>query len=95
MIGWYIIYSESIDKFYIGSTSDFNSRLLKHNNHFYGINHFTNRAEDWTLFVFIPTINYPHAQRIEKLIKKMKSRNYIQNLKKYPDIILKIAKKTK
>ena len=32
----YIIYSEKLNKFYVGTTDDIENRLLKHNNGFYG-----------------------------------------------------------
>ena len=43
----YIIYSNNIDKFYIGySCSDINARLEKHNQNHKG---FTGKANDWKL----------------------------------------------
>ena len=41
----YIIYSKSIDKFYIGSCKDFSVRLDQHNNHVFNKS-FTLRAID-------------------------------------------------
>ena len=32
----YIIYSESIDKYHIGSCKDFSERINQHNNHTFG-----------------------------------------------------------
>tara|TARA_R110002050_G_scaffold299089_1_gene463800 strand:- start:33246 stop:33533 length:288 start_codon:yes stop_codon:yes gene_type:complete len=90
MIGAYIIHSIKLNRFYIGSTTDINQRLINHNNHHHGKNTFTAKANDWTIFLFIPTPNYPQANRIELLIKKKKSAIFIQNLKKYPELIKKL-----
>ena len=88
MIGCYIIHSSKLNKFYIGATQDdVTSRIEKHNNSTYGKHRFTAKADDWTLFLFIPTKDYPQAIRIERKIKSMKSANYIRELAKNPDKI--------
>ncbi|MCP9768956.1 hypothetical protein EGI22_13635 [Lacihabitans sp. LS3-19] len=92
----YILFSEKINKFYIGATqSNLEIRIKNHNSHFYQGQHFSNSAEDWNLFLKIPTDNYAHAIRLERKIKSMKSSKYISNLKKYPDLITKILEETK
>ena len=53
-------------------------------------NHYTEGAEDWVLFVKIPVKNSKQGLQIEKHIKRMKSKVYIQNLKRYPEIIEKL-----
>ncbi|MDA3818702.1 MAG: hypothetical protein PF486_15070, partial [Prolixibacteraceae bacterium] len=59
-----------------------NKRLEKHNNHSYGNHRFTAKANDWVVFLIIEARDYPHAIiRIERKIKAMKNRKYIQNLK--------------
>jgi putative endonuclease len=91
MSGCYIIFSQKLSKFYIGVTQeDVHLRLEKHNSHDYGEHRYTAAANDWELFLFIDTDDYSHAVRIEKQIKKMKSKIYINNLKKYPEMIEKI-----
>jgi putative endonuclease len=91
----YIIYSISLDKFYIGACHEnLDDRIFKHNTHFYGNHRFTAAASDWELFLKIPTTDYPQAIRIEQKIKAMKSSKYIQNLIKYPEIIDKIINET-
>jgi putative endonuclease len=42
--------------------------------------------------MLIPCESVTQAILIEKRIKKMKSRKYIENLKKYPEMIEKILK---
>lgn len=88
----YIIYAPSIDIFYIGETMDLSKRLEDHNAGVY--NHsFTKRADDWELFLNILCSNREQALRIEKHIKKMKSRIYLKNLTLYPEMIEKLKTK--
>ena len=91
----YIIYSKQIDRFYIGVTqSSLIGRIDFHNSAKYGKNKFTAKANDWELFLKIDVINIQHALKIERKIKSMKSRIYIQNLSKYPELITKIKSET-
>ncbi|MCU0328782.1 MAG: GIY-YIG nuclease family protein [Chitinophagales bacterium] len=93
MIGVYIIYSHKIDTFYIGIThEDIEERIQKHNIAFYG-KKFTAQSKDWELFHFIECNSVSQTIKIEKHIKAMKSRKYIQNLKIYPDISAKLLEK--
>ena len=74
MIGCYILFSEKLNKFYIGATQeDVSLRIEKHNFGTYGKHRFTAIAIDWKLYLFIPSTDYPHAVRIERKIKSMKS----------------------
>ncbi len=91
----YIIYSKQIDRFYIGVTQDSILRRIDfHNSAKYGKNKFTAKANDWELFLKIGVTNIQHALKIERKIKSMKSRIYIQNLTKYPELITKIKSET-
>ena len=91
----YIIYSASIDKYYIGMCRyDVEERIRKHNNTFYGTAHFTAQATDWKLFLSIEVPDEAHAVRLERKIKKMKSRKYIENLKKYKELRDRIVMET-
>ena len=90
MISCYILHSFCLDKFYVGITHEsVENRLLMHNNATYG-NHFTSRVNDWEIFLIILCSTVSQSMKIEKHIKKMKSKVYIQNLKVYPEIIDKI-----
>ena len=55
---------------------------------------FTAKAQDWILYLFIPTPNYKQARRIEMKIKRKKSASFIRNLKKYPELIQKLLDET-
>ena len=88
----YILYSLQYDKFYIGQTHDIEARLAKHNSSFYK-NKYTSFTDDWEYFWFESCSSKEISLLIEKHIKKMKSRKYIQNLKKYPEIFEKLLNK--
>ncbi len=88
----YIIYSTSIDKFYIGSCKDFSSRLLEHNSGIYK-NAFTRKAQDWQVYFKLDNLDKELARKIEYHIKAMKSRDYIKNLSSYPDIATQLIQK--
>ena len=81
----YILYSQSIDRFYIGETIDVENRLSEHNTHFFE-GSFTSQANDWTVFLTLECKNRTQARMIESHIKKMKSKTYIRNLKKYSNM---------
>ena len=88
----YILYSETVNRFYIGETFHVGDRLLKHNEHFFE-HSFTKIAVDWEIFFVIECDNSTVARKIERHIKNMKSRTYILNLKLYPDISRKLVEK--
>lgn len=87
----YILHSNKLNRFYIGFTSDFNTRIEFHRN---AQSHkFTSNADDWELFLKITCDSKTQGLQIEKHIKNMKSKTYIENLIQYPDIILKLKDK--
>ncbi|WP_373493325.1 GIY-YIG nuclease family protein [Aquiflexum sp.] len=88
----YILYSKSIDRFYIGYTENIESRIDQHNKHVFK-GSFTDKAEDWQIFHLITNLTESTAKLIEKHIKKNKSRTYLENLKKYPDLNQKLILK--
>jgi len=47
---------------------------------------FTHRAQDWQLYFLAEGLEFGQARRIENHIKKMKSRKYLADLLKYPEI---------
>ena len=74
----YIIYSESCNKFYIGSTSDpLEERIRKHNSNHSG---FTARANDWYLVYKEEFATKTMALKREIEIKGWKSRKRIEIL---------------
>jgi putative endonuclease len=86
----YIIYSKSLHRYYTGYTSDLRERLELHNKGFFGGKSYTRKASDWEVYFEIPCDGIEQAVFIEAKIKKMKSRHYIENLKKYPELVEKV-----
>jgi len=73
----YIIYSEKLDKFYVGYSSDLKERLRKHNS---SNKSFTGNSNDWKI---VYTEEYKSKNDVmfrEKQIKKWKSRKLIMKL---------------
>jgi putative endonuclease len=74
-----ILYSGSIDKYYTGFSTNPQKRLQQHLNNEKA--KFTEKAKDWVLAaVFFVSNNSSEAMKIEKFIKKQKSRRLIQLL---------------
>lgn len=90
----YILFSKKLDTFYIGATHDLlEHRIEKHNLHTYGNDKFTAITNDWQLYFSIPCETFHQAVAIEKHIKRMKSRKYLENLKQYPEMIQRLILK--
>lgn len=88
----YILYSVKIDKHYVGSTSNVDERLELHN-HPSIFDNWTKSGIPWVLKLIIGCDSKGQALRIEKHIKKNKSRKYLENMIKYPEIIVKLKEK--
>ena len=89
----YILESEILNRFYTGSSSNFELRKTFHDNP--EARKFTARAKDWELFLKIDCDSKQQAISIEKHIKNMKSSKYIKNLVIYPEIIQRLKEKYK
>jgi len=73
----YILYSNKINRYYVGYTDDLDWRLERHNK---GWGKYTKRGIPWKL-VYSETCNFKtEAIRREKEIKNKKSRKYIEEL---------------
>jgi putative endonuclease len=82
----YIIYSTKLDRYYTGITHDVEQRVARHNSDYYE-NKWTSRGKPWALYMQIECEDRKAAEKIEGHIKRMKSKQYIQNLRQYPEII--------
>ncbi len=71
---FYILYSISFDKFYIGYTADINERLRKHNSNHKG---FTGVANDWKVVYSEQYSTKSEAFAREREVKGWKSRKKI------------------
>ena len=90
----YILFSRSLNKFYIGSTDDLKKRLLEHITGFYEKS-YTSKRSDWELFFTIECASRKQAKLVETHIKNMKSRKFINDLKQYPELLTKIRDRYK
>ena len=73
----YILYSESRDKYYVGSCDDLEKRLADHNS---GRSTYTKTGKPWQLKYREVYESRSVARRRELEIKKKKSRKYIEYL---------------
>ncbi len=90
----YVLRSDKLAKFYIGSCVDLLYRIQQHHRKEFD-NSFTSKANDWELFFSIDNLDYRQARLIESHIKRMKSSRYLFNLKNYPEIAFKLIEKYK
>ena len=74
---FYILYSASLDKYYLGHTSDLFDRIQKHNTIHKG---FTGKANDWKLVYSETYPNKSEAYQRERQIKNWKNRTRIESL---------------
>ncbi|MEX2593366.1 MAG: GIY-YIG nuclease family protein [Anditalea sp.] len=75
----YILYSKSLDKFYIGQTSSVESRLQFHND-VKRNKIWTKRGIPWEIKTFIKFPSRSEAISAETFIKKQRSRKTIQSI---------------
>jgi putative endonuclease len=73
----YILFSQSLNKYYIGFTSDLKDRLRKHNSNHKG---FTGTRSDWIVKYTEKFETKIEALNREKQIKNWKSRLMIEKL---------------
>ena len=73
----YILFSEKINKYYRGACTDIERRLYEHN---IGHSKFTSTGIPWILKYSETYDTLNEAKKRESLIKKMKSRKYIESL---------------
>ena len=75
----YIIFSKSSNIYYVGETHNCKERVQKHNNHSYE-GAFSKIATDWELVLTFSTNSKEDALYLEKFIKRMKSRKFIEKI---------------
>ena len=73
----YIIYSQRLDRYYVGYTSDLEQRVADHNR---GKNTYTRKGIPWELRHEEKFASKEEAMRRERYIKSQKSRIFIENL---------------
>ena len=85
----YIIYSPTADKYYTGETNDFPARLELHNNH-KNLKAFTKAASDWERKLIFKCETKKDAVFLERYVKRMKSRKFIEKIIEQPEILKEI-----
>ena len=88
----YIIYSKSIDRFYIGESEDAHERLKMHIAHSFK-KAFTKAASDWIIVLDLKCNSKSDAVFLERFIKRMKSRVFIEKVIADPEMLRDILKK--
>jgi len=73
----YIIFSNSLNKFYVGESHNIKERLQKHNSHTYK-GAFTKITDDWQIALSKKCDTKDDALFLEALIKRMKSKKLRQ-----------------
>jgi putative endonuclease len=73
----YILFSDSLNKFYVGQTQDLNSRLVRHNE---GRVNFTSKGVPWKLIHFFNCPDRSEAVQLESKIKKRGIKRYLQDV---------------
>jgi putative endonuclease len=73
----YILFSEKLNKYYVGACIDIERRLYEHR---IGHSKFTALGVPWVLKYTESFETLPEAKKRELYIKKMKSRKYIEDL---------------
>ncbi|MCH7497516.1 MAG: GIY-YIG nuclease family protein [Candidatus Marinimicrobia bacterium] len=73
----YILFSDSLDKFYVGSSHNPETSLTYHNNSNKG---WTKRGRPWRLVFQQGFPNRREAQKVERFVKTQKSTRFIQKV---------------
>jgi putative endonuclease len=74
----YILYSESLHRFYTGSTENIETRLLHHNG---GYNRSTKAGRPWKVVKIFEVNNRNEALQLELSIKKRGARRFLEDIK--------------
>ncbi len=88
----YILYSKSSTKYYVGESHDVQERIRKHNEHQYH-NSFSKIASDWNLVLAFECEDRNTSLYLERFIKKMKSKKFIEKIILNPEILADILAK--
>jgi putative endonuclease len=73
----YILYSQKLDRFYIGQTALNPEQRLEEHNSARNENSFTTRGIPWTLFLTLACDSRNYAREAERHIKHMKSKAFL------------------
>ena len=88
----YILHSKSSTKYYVGETHTIKERIRMHNEHEY-TNSFSKIASDWELALAFECEDRNCALYLERFIKKMKSKVFIEKIIQNSEILTDILSK--
>ncbi len=90
MASCYILFSPRIQSYYVGLTTEpIETRLSRHNENYYP-DKWSSHGIPWEIFLVIECQDLTQARKIEAHIKRMKSRKYLENLKRFPEMVLRL-----
>ena len=75
----YIIYSNSLDSFYVGESRDCVERLHQHKTGYFKSSS-TSKASDWELKRMMEVGSISEARKVERYLKSMKSKRYLRSM---------------
>lgn len=73
----YILWSEKLQKYYVGQTANLEDRLARHNE---GREKFTKEGSPWQLVHMLKCEDRSAAMQLEKKIKKRGAKRFLQAL---------------
>ena len=73
----YILFSATLRKYYVGSTENFERRILQHNT---GRGNFTSKGMPWTTIRLIECSSRTEAVNLERKIKKRGIERFLEDL---------------
>jgi putative endonuclease len=85
----YILYSQKLNRYYIGTTDDPSRRLLEHNTQKHK-DAYTCKGIPWELMLSYACKTSKSAYDLERFIKRMKSRVFIEKVINTPSILVDI-----
>jgi len=76
----YILFSQSIQKFYIGQTNNIDQRIKRHNS---SSQKFTSKGVPWELVWFTSKVTRSEAITLERKLKNLKQLRLMKFMQKY------------
>ena len=76
----YILYSSSLDRFYVGQTNDLQNRIVEHNN---GESAYTSTGVPWTLIWSTKKPSFRSSELLEEKLKNLSRSRKIKFMYKY------------
>ncbi|MGB4819396.1 MAG: GIY-YIG nuclease family protein [Saprospiraceae bacterium] len=78
----YVLYSETFDRYYIGSTQSVSERISRHNA---GVETYTKKYIPWELKISLEKMTRSEAYQLELKLKNLNREKLIKFIKKYDE----------